>query len=162
MSSAEKPVVLGLVSAVLVTVMVLFAWSSMRIGPGSQGEILLDQQASGVQSLFVSPFSVPASAPPPDWVNIGITVFVNVSCGSPPPGWSAPYNCTVALITGTFGEATPESLLWEYSFTGQAYSTSTELLPGNYSIFVHVVVGSPPAAALVITFSVALEVEAVE
>jgi hypothetical protein len=161
MSSAEKPAVLGLVTAVLVVVMVLFAFASMRIGPGPQGETLLNQQASGVQSTFASPFVVPWSPQSQGLVNIVITVFVNVSCGSPPPGWHASYNCTFALITGSFGEATPEILLWQYSFTGYTDSISTELLPGNYSVLVHVVVGSPPGLVLIVTFSVALVVETV-
>jgi len=161
MSSSEKPVVLGLVTAVLVVVMVLFAFASLRIGPGPQGEILLNQQASGVQSLFTSPFVVPGSLQSQGLVNTVITVFVNVSCGSPPPGWAAPYNCTVALITGSFGEVTTEALLWQYSFTGYTDSISSELMSGNYSVIVHVVVGGPPAAELIVTFSVALVVETV-
>ncbi len=122
-----------------------------------EGNVLFSGQAQGVETLFAGQFTVPPPSNAGALVQVEVYALVNVSCGgSSLYTYGLHYNCSMSLVSGPTGGPT-ENQLWMETFTGYVASNISLLSPGAYTLFVHVVVGSPPLPVLSVPFSVAAE-----
>ena len=121
--------------------------------PSAAGQtVLTSGSAKENNAIFAQFFSVPASAGPGNPVKIEAIAWVNVSCAGP-ANWSGiDYVCSWTLINN------PTTYVWHNFFTGEVVSNATTLLPGSYSLYVHVEIGKPPLPAELPPFDASAEV----
>jgi hypothetical protein len=124
---------------------------------GGGGSVLMSDQAQGVTAVFEKEFTVPARSGSSVPVKVEEVALVNVSCGGASYFAGDDYECTMSLVSGSTGGPT-ENLLWANSFTGVVAWNVSLLLPGPYTLLVHVDIGTPPAAVVISSFNVAVEV----
>lgn len=154
-------IVLAIVLPVAVAGVLLAPRPSQPGFPAGSGQrVLLSDQAQNINGLYERQFTLPA-VPLPVGVNssvrIQIVALVNVSCGGASYFGGATYQCSLSLVQGATGGPT-ENLLWELPFSGVVGTNVSPLYPGLYTLLVHVWIGTAPAAVLLTTFNVAVEV----
>jgi hypothetical protein len=144
--------VVAIVSILLLGVVLL-----AHPAPGTQSSrSLLWTQAQDVNALYQSEFTVPSASDSGAPVPVLIVATVNVSCGG--PSYLGPdYVCDLSLVSGATGGPS-ENLLWDLSFSGQVVTNESNLIPGLYTLSIHVVIGSPPAVVIYATFNTTLAV----